>query len=98
MYCSDQMTCFFFLRGCERSSRQEGKRCVHITKLLLFDPETLSCVSYYFAVSFKPVLTQKRFLANPLRLRKITTDHHIPAQVNIGCPDDNTELENYMWK
>jgi hypothetical protein len=37
--------------------------------------------------SLKP-LFPKMFCADPFSLRKITTDPHILAQVNVKCPDE----------
>jgi len=59
-----------FLHGCERSSRQEGKHCVHISKLLLSVPETLSYLLYHFSVSFKPVLPKHFCLQTPFGFQK----------------------------
>jgi hypothetical protein len=37
-------------------------------------------------------------LADPFRLRKITTDHHILAHVNIQCPSEVSKLNTCISK
>ena len=52
---------------------------------------------YFSSSVLKPSVSQTFLLAEPFLLRKITTDPHILAYVNIHCPDDtHAKLKIYI--